>query len=310
MNLSTRVKSAPALTLLGALLVSGCETIPTGPAVNTEGTTDNPAVEEVVGTQQLRQDVAQLRNQVEMQGNELRQLQERQRQLYDDLDQRLRRLGGSASSQPGYGQGGSGAEQAASGASRDTTADQAEQDVYGQQGIAGSPGEEADQAPAQTSAPAPQVTEPAPQQAAAADPDAGAAQRQSSQNAVASGAEQSAYDGAFELLKQSRYNDAIIEFRSMIGQFPNGALADDAQYWIGEAYYVTRDFESALDAFSTVVNRYPDSQRVPEALLKQGYVQAELGRPAAARETLNQVISRYPGSRVAISAETRLSKIR
>ena len=96
----------------------------------------------------------------------------------------------------------------------------------------------------------------------------------------------------------------------MISQFPNGALVDDAQYWIGEAYYVTRDFQNALDAFQAVVNRYPDSQRIPEALLKLGYVQAELGRNQEARRTLNQVISQYPGSRVAISAETRLSKIR
>ncbi len=86
-------------------------------------------------------------------------------------------------------------------------------------------------------------------------------------------------------------------------------MVDDAQYWIGEAYYVTRDFENALEAFETVVDQYPNSQRVPEALLKLGYVQAELGQTDQARRTLNQVITQYPGSRVAISAETRLSKL-
>jgi len=313
-----RSRAYPLLGALLALLVSGCASMPTGPGVRSQDASPD-AVDEAVGVQELRREVAGLRNQVELQGNELDRLRQRQRQLYDDLDYRLRQSEGgeAARQQQGYGQaqgqtqgqaqgqtrtstqGGTSGGQAASGQQQGVGG----QDVYGQQGVA-----QQGQAPSQQSEPQQQQQQT--QTAAVQQAPEPGQQQGPSQMAVASADEQAAYDGAFELLKQSRYNDAIIEFRNMISQFPNGALVDDAQYWIGEAYYVTRDFESALQAFQAVVNRYPDSQRVPEALLKLGYVQAELGRTAEARQTLNRVISQYPGSRVAISAETRLSKIR
>jgi tol-pal system protein YbgF len=94
-----------------------------------------------------------------------------------------------------------------------------------------------------------------------------------------------------------------------LAQYPNGALADDAQYWIGEAMYVTRDFPGGLKAFQAVVQRFPESARVAEAMLKLGYIQYEMGAKEDARVTLTQVVNRFPGSRVSISAQTRLRKL-
>lgn len=340
-----RIKTVPALAVLAAVAVSGCETVPVSPSRG--ASTANDSVQEAVSVQELRREVAELRDTVEVQRNELDKLRERQRQLYDDLDYRLRRTeqgsggqgvgqsGGTGGQQLGYGQSqqgygqssgqdssqsagaasGQSTGQAQSGSSQQSQASssqtssaqgsQPQEQVYGQQGV--SQGENQGENQGQGSGAAGQSQQTASMQP---PPAATPGQQGSGQMAVASTEEQSAYDDAFELLKQSRYADAIIEFRSLISRFPNGALIDDAQYWIGEAYYVTRDFDSALDAFRAVVNQYPDSQRVPEAMLKLGYVQAELGQNEEARQTLNQVISQYPGSRVAISAETRLNKIR
>lgn len=261
-----------------------------------------------MGVQELRREVAELRDTVEVQRNELEKLRERQRQLYDDLDYRLRQTEQSASVGQGAGQavtqGSAGQQQLEYGQSgvvygqtQGQQVQEPEPQIYGQESV------NQDQ----------QIESQAGQQQGYQESTAAVStniQQAEPQVAVASAEEQAAYDDAFELLKQSRYNDAVIEFRSMIAQFPNGALVDDGQYWIGEAFYVTRDFESALTAFDRVVKQYPDSQRVPEALLKLGYVQYELGQTERAKQTLNQVIAQYPGSRVAISAETRLSKIR
>lgn len=313
MSMKTRVY--PLFAVLLGLAVAGCQTTPIGPARDTTGASSE-SINEAMGVQELRREVAELRDTVEVQRNELEKLRERQRQLYDDLDYRIRQgeqgaavedRSTAARQQQSYGQtqDENAARQAASGQQTQEDVSRSEdQEVYGQQGIA-----DQDLAGDQQDS---RDTEPAAQeeQTAAIQQTPDSSQQPSTQMAVAGAEEQAAYDSAFELLKQSRYNDAIIEFRAMISEFPNGALVDDAQYWIGEAYYVTRDFENALDAFQTVVNRYSDSQRVPEALLKLGYVQAELGRNEDARRTLNQVISQYPGSRVAISAETRLSRIR
>ena len=58
---------------------------------------------------------------------------------------------------------------------------------------------------------------------------------------------QAAYDEAFQALKELRYADAAESFQSFMDQYPNSDLADNAQYWLGESYYVTRNYEIALE---------------------------------------------------------------
>lgn len=121
--------------------------------------------------------------------------------------------------------------------------------------------------------------------------------------------EQQAYDAAFSLLKQGLYDQAGKGFADFIARYPKSALADNAQYWVAEAAYVRRDFRAALEEFTRVIKDYPDSPKVPDALLKLGYTHYELGAYDKARETLNQVIARYPNTSVAKSAEQRLAKL-
>lgn len=121
--------------------------------------------------------------------------------------------------------------------------------------------------------------------------------------------ERSAYDRAFEQLKAGDYPGAIAGFTRTAAAFPEGALADNTQYWLGEAYYVTRDYDNAAAAFQRVIARWPESRKAPDALLKLGYTQVEQKRVAAARATLRQVQQRYPGSDAARLAGERLLKI-
>lgn len=121
--------------------------------------------------------------------------------------------------------------------------------------------------------------------------------------------EQEAYDAAFEMLKQSRYQDAVEQFRAMANTWPDSQLADDALYWMAEANYVNREFEAALNGFRQVVERYPDSSRLPEAMLKVGYIQYDIGAYDQAANTFRDILARFPGHQVTVSAETRLRRI-
>ena len=67
-------------------------------------------------------------------------------------------------------------------------------------------------------------------------------------------------------------------------------MADNAQYWLGEAYYVNKSFPEALVAFQRVVDNYPQSRKLPDALLKIGYCNYELKDYSAARAALSQVV--------------------
>ena len=120
---------------------------------------------------------------------------------------------------------------------------------------------------------------------------------------------QAAYDQAFGLLKQSRFDEAHKALQQFVSNFPASSLADNAQYWSGEALYAMRAFDQAVGEFDKVVQNYPESDKAPEALLKKGYSHYELGDLASAEATLNQVVSQYPGSRVSVAAKNRLTQI-
>ena len=127
--------------------------------------------------------------------------------------------------------------------------------------------------------------------------------------ATDAGNEAAAYQRAFDLLKKGSYEKAITALRDFLKRYPNGANAGNAQYWLGETYYVTRKFKEAQQAFQTLLDRYPSSPKKPDASLKIGFVHYEQGEWAKARKTLGEVASRYPGTAAAKLAQARLDKM-
>lgn len=121
-------------------------------------------------------------------------------------------------------------------------------------------------------------------------------------------AEKQAYQQAFGLLKVGQYDNAIAGFIGFLAQYPNSAYADNAQYWIGEAYYVTRKFDPAIMEYAKLMQTYPDSPKVPHALLKIAYSYDELGQEGEARAKLQELIKSYPGTTAAKLAEARLQR--
>jgi tol-pal system protein YbgF len=123
------------------------------------------------------------------------------------------------------------------------------------------------------------------------------------------GTDRGNYQAAFVLLKDSHYDQAIAAFGKFLVDFPDSALADNAQYWLGEAYYVNKDFPAALAAFQRVVDKFPQSRKVPDALLKVGYCQYELRQWTQAREVLTEVTAKYADTPAGRLAQQRLEKL-
>jgi len=128
-------------------------------------------------------------------------------------------------------------------------------------------------------------------------------------SAGAGSAEQAAYAQAFDALKNANYPVAISGFKQYLASYPTSDLADNAQYWLGEAYYVTRDYDSAAVAFRAVGERWPNSRKAPDALVKLGFTQFELKHYPEARAALTQVTQRYPDSDAARLATERLKRL-
>jgi tol-pal system protein YbgF len=127
--------------------------------------------------------------------------------------------------------------------------------------------------------------------------------------AAGSSVEQAVYSQAFSALKAGSYSVAITGFKDFLSTYPASGLAENAQYWLGEAYYVTRSYDDAGTAFRAVLQKYPQSRKAPDAMLKLGFTQFEQKRYADSRKTLEDVMQKYPDSDAARLATDRLKRI-
>jgi tol-pal system protein YbgF len=220
----------------------------------------------------IKADVARIRGQVEVLTHELTESQKRQRDLYVDLDSRMRKL-----------------EAGPGGVVPAPIADAAAPAVN--PGAAPAAGSSA--APvAGTLPPAAPAVAGTPALAASASP--------------APATEQRLYDGALEQFKRGDYAGAIGSFGTFVKTYPKSPLAASAQYWVGNAQFARKDYRAAIAAQRQLLASYPDSTKVPDALLNIASAQAELGDSASSRRTLEELIAKYPQSESAGKAKQRL----
>jgi tol-pal system protein YbgF len=205
----------------------------------------------------LRSDVRAMHNDVDLLSNSLEAARKQQRDLYADLDQRLKLL----ESRGGGGSVGGGGSAAAGAA------------------------------------------------AAAASASAAAASTAGGDASSSTADERAAYQSAFNLLKDGQYDRAIAAFQNFLAASPGSSLADNAQYWLGEAYYVNKSYSDAESAFQRVVDKYPQSRKLPDAMLKIGYCRYEMKQWDTAKTILTQVVTQYPDTPASHLAQQRLEKM-
>jgi tol-pal system protein YbgF len=240
---------------------------------------------------ELQAEIASLRGMVEQQAFEIEALSKRNRDQYLDLDSRIGRIEGGVSASPSSAP--SGDTGTASAAAVDEIA------------LGGS------SAPATTEFEEPEVRAPVEGlvgTAALGGSDTAPAAIESVRGNPED--ERRSYDAAFDELKEGRYAEAARRFNSFLQMYPDGDYAPNAQYWLGESYYVTQNYEIALEAFQTLLRRFPNSTKAPDGLLKLGYCQYELRQWNEAEATLNRVMQQYPDTTVARLAQGRLRAMR
>lgn len=122
---------------------------------------------------------------------------------------------------------------------------------------------------------------------------------------------QAEYQAAYALLspQQKRYDEAAKAFATFVERYPNDELVPNAQYWLGEAYYVSQKNQPALQAFEKVISAYPNSSKAPGALFKIGRLQEVNGQPGAARAAYQRVLNDYPNAPAAGLARQRLKQL-
>ena len=288
------LKSVLPISVISIGALAGCSTLtPTDDPVylrltdlearlmRIERVVNNESLIQLAGqVEQLRSETQALRGEVETLRFETESAAGRQRELYLDIDERLQSLeqarsaGAGFGADPGFGQefGGASPRSSAGGEGGFDTGATPPPAGGGSGALAGG-----------GSAAAPQP--------------------------LVQGSDQDNYQAAFDLIQARRYQDAADAFANFLAAFPDSALADNAQYWLAETQYVQRQFAAALPEFQKVIDLYPRSAKIADALLKVGYCNYELQQWDEARTALMQVTREHPGTTAARLAAARLERL-
>ena len=87
-----------------------------------------------------------------------------------------------------------------------------------------------------------------------------------------------AYDKAYNLLIKAKYPEAEQAFIAFLKDYPESNLVGNANYWLGETYYVRGQYEVAAGIFSDGLTKYEKSTKAPDNLLKLGLTMANLNK--------------------------------
>lgn len=119
------------------------------------------------------------------------------------------------------------------------------------------------------------------------------------------------YDAAFQSLREQKYDRAENGFREFMNRYPNDQLAGNAQYWLGETYYVRGKYDEAAKIFAQGYQKYPKSSKAPDNLLKLGLSLSQQGKKQDACITLQQLGKQYSSAAAVIKqrAEDETKKL-
>ncbi len=287
----------------------------------------NPGIVQLMNqVESLQADINKLRGQLEVLSNGLENAQKRQRDMYLDLDTRLRRI---------EQQSGDAARKEGQAPDLDERVKRLEQRAgvdaaKGQESQVGELEARVKRLEQQLAAPSgnippPVVSTPAAPAAAQSAPAASppvkptppavpAATTTAPATSTLSAAEQNAirkaYDSGITAYRAGDYQGAIAAFDGIVKRFPRDPLAANAQYWIGDAWFNLRDFKAAAAAQQVLIANYPDNPKVPDSLLNLGSAYAAQGDNPSARKTFEDLIARFPHTDAAEKAKVRLARLR
>ena len=287
-----------------------------GAMTNGTGGTGPLAAQQEVRMQQFQDQITQITGQIEQVGLKVDDLSQRLDKLQKDVEFRLSQL-----------------EQAGGSGGMNTVAPDGTIMAPQGGGAAAAPATEADAGQAQASAQAPAATTGAqpgvlgtltPEQAAnlpqapegAAEAAAAAAAGETAAVQGSGGAAlpgdtpNEQYDYATGLLQRGAYAEAEVALKAFVAQHPKDPLAGNAQYWLGETYYVRSDFKNAAVAFAEGYQKYPNSSKAPDNLLKLGMSLGQTGQKDNACTAFRQLGKQFPAASGAIKDRAARAKQR
>jgi tol-pal system protein YbgF len=101
------------------------------------------------------------------------------------------------------------------------------------------------------------------------------------------------------------YDRAKAAFEDIMAKFPASNLADDCLYWIGEGYYVRKQYKDAVLIYKRLAKEYPSSDIMPAAVFKAGLCFEKMGDKTNQQKAWNELLEKFPYSDEALQVKAR-----
>lgn len=118
--------------------------------------------------------------------------------------------------------------------------------------------------------------------------------------------EQAAFNQAMTHFRGGKYKEAGEGFATFQAQYPNSQLSSEALFYQGSSQYANRQFDASINTLQKLAQGKPDDARTPDALLIIAANQVEKGNMGGAKATLQSIVSKYPQSPAASTAQERI----
>jgi tol-pal system protein YbgF len=116
------------------------------------------------------------------------------------------------------------------------------------------------------------------------------------------------YRRGIEQVQSGDLEGAVVTFYEVVANFPRDPARERAQFQVGEIFFTQKDYRGAITELEALIAAIPNGSRVPDALLRIGMAQRELGDEAKAKRTWERLIKDYPASAAARQARPLLKR--
>lgn len=113
------------------------------------------------------------------------------------------------------------------------------------------------------------------------------------------------YEYAFGKLKTRNYDDAENALRAFVDRHPDDPLAGNAMYWMGETYYVRKQYSEAARIFLDAYQRFPKGNKAPDNLFKLAKSLSQIGEDQSACTTYAELVKTFPSANQRILSGAR-----
>jgi tol-pal system protein YbgF len=118
------------------------------------------------------------------------------------------------------------------------------------------------------------------------------------------------FDTAIESFRNGDFRQAGVQLRVLLDRFPDSPYVPSALFWYASAQYALRDFKSAIASYGSFLTAHAKHPRAADARLNLGLSQADAGDRVNARKSLQMVVDQFPESNAALVAKERLSRLK